>query len=296
MYGAHTSFYQNYNKLQKLNLLRMDRIVDSVLLSGYHKKLFFLEQPLPKFREELEAMFPNKTTDWEIIEQTPRERIDEPLLEGHIYRLAESCTRKIVYFAGSTMWQPFSLIPKSFEEEVIPYFRYAPFFRAVAQDFGRSVLGNRKYLSIHLRLEDISKRFYKRKRPINVADYFTKKLVQAQRNRKLPVGEVTNLYIAQMPGTNLTIIKDLNEAFHVYTSANFSANPLLLKEFDTLFDLPLQIQLRNDVLGIIDQLICINSHAFVGTAKSTFSEYVQRVRRYPVHLRKELFQLQNRQV
>ena len=294
MYGAHTSFYPNYNKLGRTKLLRMDRVIDFELLAAYHPRVFFVSVPFLKFKEMLQRRYPNISTDWTIIEQTPKKRIESPLLEGHLYRLAETCGSRIVYFSGSTMWQPFSLIPKSFEEEVIPYFRYAPFFRAVAQDIQKAVIGEPRYLALHLRLEDVSKRFYKRKDPIDVADYFGTKLARLERGRIWVKGQKkAKLYVAHIPGTNLTLIQDLYERYDIFTSSNFSASPTVLKEFDSLFQLPLQAQLRNDVLGIVEQLLCINSQGFVGTSKSTFSEYVQRVRRYPRRIRETLFQVQD---
>lgn len=287
MYASHSSFFSAYNKLGLKDLLRMDRILDFPHLSKYYDRYLVSNMPFLDLKRSLEGKFPNITSDWYIIEQTRAERRENPILEEHILHLAY-IERPVMYFAGPTMWQAFSSIPKSFEEEVIFYIRYAPFFRAIAQDCVDLVLQGRKYFAIHLRFEDVSKRFYKRKDPIDLASYFSEKL-ESLKSRSPVLQNVDALFIAAMPGSNISALGPLLDQYQVYTSSNFA--PKIWSAIDSLFRLPDQKKLRNDILAIIDQLICIRSNGFVGTAKSTLTQYVQRIRRNPASLRRYLLEV-----
>mmetsp|Transcript_431 Transcript_431/g.578 ORF Transcript_431/g.578 Transcript_431/m.578 type:complete len:98 (+) Transcript_431:149-442(+) len=90
-----------------------------------------------------------------------------------------------------------------------------------------------------------------------------------------------------MPSSNITLIARLRNEYEIVRSQNISSK--VLQHYDLLFKLPEQRKLRNDMLALIEQIICIRALKFAGTNKSTFTHYIIRARKFHPKVQDFLF-------
>uniref|UniRef100_A0A7S2RHH6 GDP-fucose protein O-fucosyltransferase 2 n=1 Tax=Mucochytrium quahogii TaxID=96639 RepID=A0A7S2RHH6_9STRA len=150
--------------------------------------------------------------------------------------------------------------------------RYSPFFDEIARAVREHVLGD-EYTAMHIRLL-----------------YFVRG--RTSRTYRFVAGaEKTNvnfsrpLYIA-MDGTREEDGKHLKQILSrfktVYFREDLKKHPVvaaLINKFDSAFRGFVDPEFREDVFGLVEQLICAHSTKYIGTAHSTFSKNIMAMRR-----------------
>ncbi|GBG34202.1 Hypothetical Protein FCC1311_104262 [Hondaea fermentalgiana] len=353
--GRHSSMFKNYNRLDADEIIAMDRVLDFGLLQDYQEAVpsaLRFEDTLPI----LQKAFP-ESTQWHVIEQSRAERKKTPLGYENITALAAN-PASVIYIAGPTMWQRFA---PGFDEEVHPYIRYAPFFRAISLDLARSLRLGRHYICVHSRPSDHGEKWEARmanntppalpmehsnaaaaaaaaaaattaanvtasggsvshsntveggnSSAINVptapptpkvrhANGFSTKYLPSddaiadpgtylQREIWLAIAEAgldanlfRRVYIATKPNINRQLFANITAGrsdMRVYLSGDMP--PRVSAALAAVFPRPEQVRLQNDILGIVEQLICARAFVYIGFSGSSFSEYIARMRREPM--------------
>jgi len=293
--GRHSSMFPNYNALERdKDLMDMDRILDFELLSQY-SDVVATSMPFEEMLGWMEKRFP-KEEDWFKIEQSRKERLASPLSFDNLTDWA-AMKQPVAYFAGPTMWQRFDF---DFEAEVYAYIRYAPFFRALALDAVHALGLRRNFIGVHARQSDhgekweqnVSEKEKEKKHEYkkgftdkylhsadgldDVGGFLLKQVEFSLRSASLHGADLSVVYIATKPKTSVSIFRNLTKVFKVFFSKDIPS--AALAPLDELFPREDQQRLRNDILGIVEQLICAHSFLFVGFKGSSFSEYIERLR------------------
>uniref|UniRef100_A0A7S2S375 O-fucosyltransferase family protein n=1 Tax=Mucochytrium quahogii TaxID=96639 RepID=A0A7S2S375_9STRA len=173
-------------------------------------------------------------------------------LRGHVYGL----TPKFTYTAVRT--------------------RYSPFFNEIALAVKKHILGE-FYTAMHIRL------YYF----VGVHESRTYRFVR--RAEKMGVNFSLPLYIS-MDGTREEdgkYIPEILERFeNVYFREDLKKHPVVLRlinQFDSAFKLGREFtsdtEFRDDIFGLVEQLICAHSRKFLGTAISTYSKNIRSFRK-----------------
>lgn len=85
------------------------------------------------------------------------------------------------------------------------------------------------------------------------------------------------LYVATKPNFDKKWYSNFTGLFdNIYLSSDIPID--IMSRFDKLFNLPNSARLRNDLLGIIEQIICARSYMYIGFKGSSFAEYIDRLR------------------
>ena len=146
-------------------------------------------------------------------------------------------------------------------EELATHVAYSPYLRQFAIRVARASLGDRFY-AIHGRLGDET-RFWKGKQS---GDAFVRTPTFRKWDTRL------KCYLASDDPEN-GFFRELKKAINVVT-----ANDLKGKEIDELRSLFPDDQVRQDMLGVLDKLICAQAIDFMGSPVSTFSKEIKQMR------------------
>lgn len=87
------------------------------------------------------------------------------------------------------------------------------------------------------------------------------------------------VYIATKPTISRKVFANLTHSFQVLLSADIPEP--VLERLHAVFPKPEQNRLQNDILGIVEQLICARAFIYIGFKGSSFSEYIARMRKEP---------------
>jgi hypothetical protein len=112
----------------------------------------------------------------------------------------------------------------------------------------------------------------------DVGAFLLQQLHWAMRNLDIPTWGIPRLYIATKPGVNYKAYGNLTKELEVLFSPNVPAQHLAA--FEAVFA-PAQARLRNDMLGVVEQLLCARARLFIGFKGSSFAEYIVRMRGEP---------------
>jgi len=306
MAARHSSMYSTYNKLSvEIDLWDMSKVVDFPQLAKY-SKIVPLTIPFVQAVKLLQSKI-KSTKSWFVLEYTTPTRITTATYLESLNKRPE----RILSLAGSTVWKCFGKpsIANEWIEPVHPYFKYSPFFRSFAGEAVKALFGVKPFLAIHSRQQDhgdkwISEHAKMKDDSIVVAGdatmhsesfstkfmpndiwltddpgYLLKKTIaQVSSKHDIPVLGV-DLYIATKPSSkNAQIYANLTDTYSLYFSQDIPA--VLLGKFDSYFTVE-QARLRNDMLGVIEQLICAHAYLYVGFMTSTFSKYIATLRSLP---------------
>ena len=100
--------------------------------------------------------------------------------------------------------------------------------------------------------------------------------------RKVPMSERSVAYIATEPSTDISRFRKLAAQFSMLLSER-DLPAGTMDPLDTYFDFskPERVRLRNDILGIVEQLMCAHAKHFIGNNASGFTSFIQLLRQNP---------------
>lgn len=260
MCGRHTNTWRNYAKLKgSSDLFPMDRILDLPFL------------PLPRGR-----VVPLNITVSELVyqkfNQTEVHRVPRfaSLYERKDVAALRSIVSPLLYFRGNGFYhQWFS------EATMLPVqrrTRFTQYIRELAMALtAQSVLGG-EYYAVHVRMGD-----YSWKHEGKDSSDLVHKLEQNMHWNlsRLPV------YVATEPQRDEAFFQPLRDAAPKLVFSSSLPRELVTK-FTAAFPAG---RIRGDMLGILEQLVCVQAKSFVGSYYSTFSKYISFTR----HNLKSLF-------
>ena len=88
---------------------------------------------------------------------------------------------------------------------------------------------------------------------------------------------MNSLVLAQEANPDPVFLEPLvNAGFELLLSSDLDKS--LVDELDAEFELPRQKMLRDDIFGVVEQLICVFAVKFMGTNFSTFTQLVYDTR------------------
>ena len=181
---------------------------------------------------------------------------------------------KIMFLKGSSMYHKW-LPDKRIRDNVTRKLRFNKCFRRYAAEFSK-VLGP-NYNALHIRMGD----YYRHGRTPNMDKLFAQM-------KELGFRREDPLYIATEPKRDKDFFAQIEQKYDkVYYSSDFEFIKENLQE-------QFHEKVVNDMLGIIEQLVCMIARRFVGTTYSNFSAYIRIMRRFTNELIPELKDIQNK--
>ena len=204
--------------------------------------------------------------DWYVwYTRNAKERKQKPITKKLIQSW-KNRKEKFILLSGGSMWQRMGY-PDS-DEFNLKWIRYAPYFRNMAIRLSKHIMGG-SFNAMHIRMGDYAqKRIDEYHQDVgSLFLYLSKKLKFADAS--------PNLYIATEPKSNYSEFEGLTNTFNTMFSPQLHDD--IVSEFDSLFT-ELQAQLRNDMFGNVEQMICALAIRFKGTSWSWFSQYIRLLR------------------
>jgi hypothetical protein len=139
---------------------------------------------------------------------------------------------------------------------------YTEFVRRVAIEFMKRLGG--RYGAVHIRMGDYAKRG--RVPPINS---IIRTLLKGNFSRN------DSLYIATEPNRDAKVFRKFHK---VFKSVKYADD---FKDLIDFFYARIKPGMRDDMLGLVEQLVCVGAYIFVGTSYSNFSGSIAKMRETP---------------
>mmetsp|Transcript_586 Transcript_586/g.744 ORF Transcript_586/g.744 Transcript_586/m.744 type:complete len:476 (-) Transcript_586:1181-2608(-) len=250
MAAKHTTWWSKYHYLKYDSLVPMDLLLDFNEMSKYGPKLvamnttvFDMERKLLNQKGMLYVKHPKHRVNWKGDEV--KENLGDP-----------SITETVLFMKGPSMYHAWFRKPIMFKvrEHVV----YSPYVRRLAIEYMKR-LGTH-YNAVHIRLGD----YFRHGRFPNPRSFV---------NGLLTEGFSTDhvLYIATEPKRPKGFFDHFEKTFKVKYASDFGD---IVDSFRDNFK-PNTI---NDVLGLIEQMICVGARKFRGTSYSNFSANINYMR------------------
>jgi hypothetical protein len=252
--GKHEQLWRAYDKLRgSRDLFPMDRVLDFPYLETYGLKLVPLDMAVSpfvlKFSQEQGA---GKVRVWENFGTWHREDVMERLVPDR---------HALVFLHGEGMYHRWFLVSTMIQ--VKRHVRYAPYLRQLALRVADDYFGGQPFYAMHIRMGDYTSR--------QVADSIH--FVRSARGRNWKVGRYP-VYVATEPNRDLEFFRPLVSAFNVTFSTSLPKR--IMHDFLTAFP---PGKLRQDLTGLLEQLICAMALDFLGTPFSTFTSFIEFMRK-----------------
>ena len=251
MAGKHSQFWRAYDLMRGDSLFPMDRILDFGTLRTYRDaRLVALNVSVStlaaRFARDHGASSVRKLSGFATWHQADVARLRD---DRHA----------LLFFRGAGMFH------RWFTTETMvnikKHVRYAPFLRRLAVDIAREYFGG-PYYAVHVRMGDYAPRQFS-----TSAVFVRKARSRGWKTRRYGV------YVATEPHRNADYFRPLVDAFNVTFSSDLPRAKL--RAFLDVFP---PGQLRQDMLGLFEQLVCAAAHDFIGTSFSTFSAWIEFMR------------------
>jgi hypothetical protein len=255
MAGKHTQFWQGYHRLRSSrDLFPADRILDFPYLESYGVRLVPINVSVAHFVNG----FVRKNGLNKILTIFHPERENWHKAEA-LTLLKES--RPLIFLKGAEMYHHWfdSLTMTRLKQFV----RYAPYLRQLSVRIANEALGKHFY-AMHIRMGDYSARMGE-----SAVTFLRTARAKSWKTRKYTT------YVATEPAREEAYFAPLEQGMNVTFSTDLS--PRLLEEFKSQFP---PGPLRNDMLGLLEQLICVQADDFLGTGFSTFSAWIMFARKF----------------
>lgn len=264
MAARHTSFYSVYERLSgPADLFPMDRILDFPHMEAYGVRTVPLNTTVlrmaARFAKEMgpnsvEILYhpslPNPVESWHLDDVVQLRRFKKPLLfirgKGFYHH----------WFSSGVLTR------------IRKHTRYSEYLRRLSMRIVDEAIG-KPFYAMHVRLGD-----YKVKYGDHVSSFIAG-LVSTGRNhnwktRKFP------LYLATDDARKSRAdFGPIYSAFSKYYVAETLPKDLV-KEYRSLF--PPRSMMKDDMFGLLEQLICVQASDFVGSPGSTFSAWIMTMR------------------
>lgn len=253
--ASHVNFVSGYLKLGYLNTFPADRLLDFTVLTQYS------------------MVIPLNLTNRHFVEQYAHGLVRIPTEVGSfgttVARLKQN-SAKLVYLSGNGMWKWwFQAKTKTHTQHFVAY---SPHLRALALRVARKFLRQGQFYAIHGRLGDQAERWEGRTSQFFVQDAKFKTW-----------GRRPLVYLASDDAKS-EFFRALREVAEVRTLQDLDGPEL--QALSGLFASP---KVRNDMLGVVDKLVCVQALDFIGTGFSTFTWDIRRYRSDRKQLFPELF-------
>jgi len=275
MIGRHSSGWKSHEALEYTDLFPMDRILD---FSRLAEKVPVV--PLNMSVNNFAALYITVRGEnrARIVYHPKREYWTKNMLVAKL----GSERRKLVYLRGADMWQQWFPIPVMIQ--VRKFIRFSQPLRKRALEIVKKAFPDRRFNAMHIRLSDYTDRwgtYQQRARAVSMKPYTDRFGPNKEKmNISLP------LYLASDEPNNGAFV-DLKRKLNVITIQRLPQE--LLEAYKNLFP---KSRIRNDMAGVLEQLICAQAICFSGTDWSTFSENILFIRASKAKLFPELAQQQ----
>eukprot|EP00514_Thraustochytrium_sp_LLF1b_P004442 CAMPEP_0184516264 /NCGR_PEP_ID=MMETSP0198_2-20121128/4938_1 /TAXON_ID=1112570 /ORGANISM="Thraustochytrium sp., Strain LLF1b" /LENGTH=519 /DNA_ID=CAMNT_0026906577 /DNA_START=722 /DNA_END=2281 /DNA_ORIENTATION=- len=261
MAAKHSNLFRGYLNVSRIDLVEMDMALDLKHLQALSGVRFVpLNTPL---RDFVESQDPETVRTIKLPSEGLLHPTDKSIYR-RLLRATEHSVRKIVYLKGrffTAHW---------LDKEYWANARYAPYLQTFASKVHHNLFeGN--YNAMHIRLGDYEKRSEKFSKD---GSAYLASAIEFGFEKHVP------LYIAAEEPREYFYFKPLLEYFDkVVFQDDLLENPETRK---WLIDYTLRTpasSIRNDLFGLIEQLICSRATKFLGTHVSTFSLTISVMRR-----------------
>ncbi|KAH9253659.1 hypothetical protein BASA81_008277 [Batrachochytrium salamandrivorans] len=242
--ASHTNFVSGYLKLGYLNTFPADRLLDFTLLTQYAR------------------VIPLNLTNRKFTDQYTHGIVRIPTEVGTfgttVNRLKQN-KAKLVYLSGNGMWKWWFQAKTKVRTQ--HFVAYSPHLRSLAMHVARKFLQQGQFYAIHGRLGDQADRWEGRTSQFFVQD-----------SKFKTWGHKPLVYLAS-DDPNSEFFRALRDVAEVKTLKDLDGPEL--QALSRLFASP---KVRNDMLGVVDKLVCIQALDFIGTGFSTFTWDIRRYR------------------
>jgi len=235
-------------------LFPADRVLDFPFMEQYGVRLVPLNVSLSRFA----VRFAKRYGEEKILTIFHPER--ENWHKEHVLKFAQD-RHALLFFKGASMFHHWFATDTMVK--LRKFVRYAPYLRQLAVRIANTAFGPTFY-AMHIRMGDYSDR---------MGDSSVGFLRSARAKKWRARKYIT--YVATEPARDKDYFAPLEQGMNVTFSTDLP--PSVLDEFKKLFP---PGQLRNDMLGLLEQLICVQAVDFLGTSFSTFSAWIVFARKF----------------
>ncbi|KAH9254008.1 hypothetical protein BASA81_007883 [Batrachochytrium salamandrivorans] len=259
--AKHTNFVNNYLKQSYRMTFAADRLLDFNLLTKY-VRVIPLNSTVFKFLENFALQFPTNKIH---VQTTSKHDY------GHLSILKTS-PAKLLRLTGEGMWASF--FPSKFMTTIRRFVTFSPYLRQFALRLTQKHFPQGVFYAIHGRLGDEKYKWLGRSSSVILGRIhpkwnYTRKLYLASDS---PADKFFDPVRNAFGKHNVVSLEDLDQAGD-------------LQEFHELF--PLR-DVRQDILGSVEKLICAQAVEFKGSPFSTFTWDIERFRAFRHDLYPEL--------
>lgn len=278
MSSKHASSWSKYLAFPQSELFPLDRILNFKTIWKYHraKPLNRTVNAIANAMKKILGPSRVKNEFYEIFRPYKVDWGAQDVLEWR------SINAKVIYLKGHVMYHKWFSTPKIVQ--IRQHMQYTDWIRASAIE-AASMIGPTQpnglmpqFSAAHIRRGDKSDR--------TLSAYAFISLL-----KRAGVKSGSTVYIATEPSRDNSYFRPLVNAFNVTFSQKLSHRSEPFRKFKYAFPL----ELRADMMGIIEQLICVQGKAFVGSPGSTFSSFITFMRKKTKFVFPELTSMQQKQ-
>lgn len=261
--AKHTDHLVSYLNQGEAATFPADRLLDFNLLSRYVRVV-----PLSTTTKQFVKKFESKSGE------RVHRQVTAQFKFGSLSELSQSRS-PLIALSGNYMWDPF--FPKEVMAEIEQHLAFSPYLRKLAVKLVRDKFPDGRFYAIHGRLGD-ERYLWQGKNSLAILN--RKRVAETWDFANRPV------YLASDSPKD-KFFDPVRKAFaksQVVTLADMDATTEL-QEFKRLFPIK---EVRLDILGILDKLVCAQAEEFEGSLFSTFTWDIERIRKYKSVLFPEL--------
>lgn len=256
MAARHTNGWEAYNELDgPENLFPMDRVVDFPFVRTYDRRtrLVPLGTPIKKF---LSDFLKKNGQNAMLAFYNPKTWGKNDVLK------LRGFTQPLIMFRGPGFlhnwfsWQTMVQIRR--------HVRFTKYLRELAMKIAKEAFGEEGFYAIHIRMGDYAWRHEGH----DSSTYLNRAREDLHWNLK-----ARKIYVATEPGRDEKFFAPLKKEAKVMFSSELPKP--LAKEFKSAFP---KGKIRDDMLGVLEMLICAQAKSFLGTYYSTFSAFIKFMR------------------
>lgn len=265
MCGRHTNGWGNYDRLDLDELYPFDKLLDFRKLKEYGVPIVPLNITIRMMHHYINHNYPAGQLHI-LRDDTKMKKMDV----HDVKKWNHSYKARFLFVTGKGMYHRW--FPTPLYVHLKKYIRPSKFIRDYAILASQLLGGAGTYNSVHIRRGDY---LHNGKTPD--AEQWLKKLHTFHFKRN------TKLYIATEPGKGSSFFRPIHKQYK-YVVYSRNLNSELVHSFKRNFP----ESTRGDMLGLLEQLICVAAHKFLGSNYSTFSSLILFTRKHIEFLFPEL--------
>lgn len=266
--GKHSSMAWGYYALKESDVTPMDHALDFQFMSEkLGVRLLALNTTIKNYHKRyLLAKRRESTKRLDVIHAPKRAGFynSPPSVLKKYVEMGQKSKKPFLWFEGRFYTKYWAIKYKLYK-----YIRYSPYLRTLSTNIVNEMF-NGTFNSFHIRMGDYTK--YMKAESVNSANF-----VSASKRygfkRNIPI------YIATDGNKNHKYFHALKLHFkNVYFQTDLINNPKV-QIWIRNFNRRVPKAAKNDLFGLVEQMICVQSSNYVGTAVSTFSQTIAKTRR-----------------